>query len=136
MVEEFSKAFHSLFDKENKKVECPQEDDFVKLHDVLGDREKQDEIRSKNKDGKHCFDLMASPNACIGCPKNPIEAKDKKKHVDDGLVRKHGTLIDRITTLYDWIDMGMVRDLGDVSLLEGNLLRIVHNFHRGMGRLF
>jgi len=33
-------------------------------------------------------------------------------------------------TLYDYIDMGLVRDLSDVDPLDATLLRIVHNHFR------
>ena len=128
MGEAFSKAFHVLV-KDKGKVECPEEDDFKKLYKVLGDHEKQEAIRQENPDGKHCLDLQASPNACIGCPKNPYDHKKKQDREDREEVEKCASLLEFISALYDNIEMGIV-DPKEVTSREAVCLRILHNFHR------
>lgn len=100
------------------------------MHEVLGDREKQDAIRKKNPDVKHCSLLLMSPTACDGCQNNPFKGKTKSEVADNALVFKYRLLIDRIVILYDYIDMGLIRDLDDISPLEAMLLRTVHSYYR------
>lgn len=109
---------------------CPDEPDFLKMYEALGDRKKQDEIREKNPDVGHCKLLLMSPTACDGCEKNPFRKKPKQEVQDHYLMLKHASLIDRISVLYDYVSMGLLRDLSEFSTLECMLLRIVHQYYR------
>ena len=109
---------------------CPDEPDFIKLYDVLGDRGKQDEIRKSNPDVKHCSKLIMSPTACDGCPKNPLKGKDKTEIKDRVLMLKYQRLIERILILYDYVDLGLIRDLSELNPLECSLIRVIHQYYR------
>lgn len=68
---------------------CPEEEDFWDLYELIPEksdpesvsqaRDRQAAIRKKNPDGRHCFDSMTSPFACIGCPKNPAKGRSAGK---------------------------------------------------------
>ena len=126
--EAFSKAFLALI-KDKGKIECPEEDDFKELYKVLGDRKEQEKIRSDNPKGKHCLDLEASPNACVGCPNNPYDKKKEQDRADREEVQKCSSLLEYISVLYDNIEMGIV-DAKEVTALEATCLRTIHNYHR------
>lgn len=130
-MEGFKRAFHALYQNEGK-VECPEEDDFVQLHAVLGDRDKQQAIREDNPKGKHCFELEVSPSACEGCPKNPLDKKKTKARENQELVRRHGETLDYITSLYDNVEMGLLSSAEQVTMREAALLRVVHSQYRAM----
>ena len=102
----------------------------MKRYDALGDRDKQDEIRAKNPGASHCKLLLMSPTDWDGCVKKPFRTKDKEENKDHFLMLKYSLLINRITILYDYVDMGLIRGLSELSPLEAHLLRIVHSYHR------
>jgi len=67
---------------------CPREPDFARLLRALGDAEAQNQIREANPAVKHCFMLIADPNACIAnqrnggrpCPNHPFVEGDDPEH--------------------------------------------------------
>ena len=130
IAEGFTKAFRTHLEAGTVSDSCPDEPDFLKMYDALGDRKKQDEIREKNPGASHCKLLLISPSACDGCEKNPFRTKVKEEIKDHFLVLKHSRLIERISVLYDYVDMGLIRDLSELSPLEAHLLRIVHGYYR------
>ena len=55
---------------------CPREPDWSELYAILGDKTKQDEIRARNPEARHCKLLLGNPRACHGCPHNPYGKED------------------------------------------------------------
>ena len=78
VAEGYGQALRSFF-LDEEIVECPHEENFEEMYEVLGDRDKQKEIRLVNPRALHCFDLEASPRACDGCRFNPYKNIDRKK---------------------------------------------------------
>lgn len=91
MTEELLRALRLYSQYRDTIRGCPDEPDFDKLFPVLGDREAQDAIREANQDVVHCDLLLTSPNACLGCPKNP-RRNDKGGEVKEGVDEHSGLL--------------------------------------------
>ena len=60
-----------------KSKTCEHEPNFNEMYAVLGDYDKQEEIRLSHPAVDHCTKLTISADACDGCEFNP-----KKKPVE------------------------------------------------------
>lgn len=96
--------------------------DFAELHDALGDRTKQDLIRAANPSGRHCYDLMISPKACVGCPKNPLR-QGKSQNTDGSryLEELRSEVIEAVE-LHSFLKMGIKVDLASLDFTQSRLL--------------
>lgn len=65
--------------------------------------------------------IQADPTACHGCPDNPNEGEDRKRHTE--LLQIYGMDLAHIGRLHDAARMGMLR-LTDLSESEFDQLRI------------
>lgn len=89
-------------------MNCPDEANFQQMHALLGDKPAQEAVRLANPEAVHCPLLQMSANACIGCPKNPMEGKRivNRKKVED-----NGNVIEWAITLGNYADMGALPDI-------------------------
>lgn len=89
-------------------MSCPDEADFQVMYELRGNREAQERVRQEHPDSVHCPMLQTSPNACDGCPKNPMEGK---RTVNRKLVDDHEHVIEWAITLGNYADMGTLPDI-------------------------
>ncbi len=76
-------------------------------------------------------------NACDGCKLNPLrKSKEIKEAAEKSdmstLLVQYVPMINYMTELYDYVDMGLVRELGELTPLEAALLRILHAYYRAV----
>lgn len=140
IAEVFAPAISAYLDREGEvgvRRDCPEEENFFEMYEVLGDRDKQEAIRQAHPEKLHCLDLEVSANACDGCPKNPV----RKKAPDD--VRKEREVLEEnipclehVIALSDYIRMGLVHDLRELSPDEALALRLTWQHTRARERAF
>lgn len=104
------------------------EENFKEMYDVLGDREAQEQIREQYPDKVHCSLLKMNPHACDGCPNNPHGERKKKQKKE--VFNTYGQMLERIFRLYDLLELGLIKDISEVTPLEVDLLRIVGEYRR------
>lgn len=56
---------------------CPREHSYVEMYPHLGDADKLEEIRTRNKNCNHCPWLRTDANACMALPSSIKGAEDK-----------------------------------------------------------
>jgi len=114
----------------NPSNDCPEEDDFHELYDLLGDRDAQERVRAKNfdekKPGVHCRMLMQSPTACDGCPKNPFN--DNKEVRNQEVLDEWRSTIDYGTELLDLAQLGLIER--ELSPEEVIIVRSVMHYRK------
>lgn len=66
-----------------EKFRCQREQSFSELFAVVGDSDKQDEIRSRASHVKHCRWLRKDPNACVSFVEDVLD-KDGNPTVRKG----------------------------------------------------
>jgi len=86
------------------------------LYPLLGDREKQNEVREKHRDVRHCPILANDPSGCIGCENNPYENEE----LAGG---EYLPIIHEAYRLHDLVELGLLSQLG---IVETELVRAVH----------
>ena len=98
---------------------------------VLGNWDKQEEIRQANPGVDHCTKLKISADACDGCEFNPNRKKKEEKELPAS-VKEYYPMIENSLLLYDYIEMGLISNLSQLTPLEAILVRTVHNYFRSM----
>jgi len=107
------------------------------MFEVLGDREAQQEIRDRNPDKMHCLDLEVSANGCDGCPHNPVRNKTPdvvKKERE--ILEENIPCLEHVIALSDYVRMGLVRELKDLSPDEALALRMTWQHTRAREKAF
>lgn len=89
-------------------MNCPDEADFQKMYDARGNRELQQAIREGNPEAVHCPMLEMTPNACDGCPKNPMQGK---RAVNRTIVTDHEAVIEWAIALGNYAELGTLPDI-------------------------
>ncbi len=121
-------AISAYLDREGEegiRKACPEEDNFFEMYEVLGDREKQQEVRDRNPQGLHCLDLEVSANGCDGCPKNPVRQKSSDAVREERVILDENVpCLEHITALGDYVRMGLIHDLKELSPDEAFALRL------------
>lgn len=87
---------------------CSSEADFPELLKVLGNEARQEEIRQRNPEGKHCEWLKRSATACKECRFNPYNGDEGRDGDLYRAVEEHGDWLDDAVNLYDlhMLDLG------------------------------
>ena len=121
---------------------CVREPDFHLLYSALGDRGKQDLIRSANPEVKHCKFLLQSSDACNCLPSSAGEYETQKcpnnphsshKEIIDA-IEEHAALISEAQRLGDEIDMGLLPGAEGITPEQFEIARIMKK-HRRMREL-
>ncbi len=99
---------------------------------MLGNRQKQDEIREKNEseNAVHCDMLKQTPNACDGCPKNPFNVNKVKENVNSEIVEKWQHAIEYGIELCDLADLGLLGKRDDLSPEEVIVMRSMLHYRK------
>ncbi|MGH9341987.1 MAG: hypothetical protein ACRD1R_20975 [Acidobacteriota bacterium] len=82
-------------------------------------RESQEFLASREI---QCGKLRMRPDACYGCPDNPMG--DKQQQTDQEVTRRYEREIYVIQKIHDAVEMGLIRDLRDLEPEEFEMLRI------------
>jgi hypothetical protein len=111
-------------------LECEVEPNFIELYEVLGDKEKQDQIRAAHPEVAHCPELQMSPNACMGCPKNPDRKRDALDFDEQLIIAWSDTITD-VFAMLDNIRLGIsVFTEKELSPEDAAMLREAQRFIR------
>ncbi len=113
-----------------KSKTCEHEPNFNEMYAVLGNYDKQEEIRLANPAVDHCTKLQISADGCDGCEFNP--KKDAKPEEVSEDIKEYIPMIENVLGLYDYIEMGLISELSQLTPLEAMLVRSVHNYFRSM----
>lgn len=94
------------------------------MYEVLGDAERQAEIRNANPDKKHCLDLKVSPNACMDCKNNILkDRKPDEMKMEREILEENIPCLENALALNDYVQMGLGFDLKELSPDEALALR-------------
>lgn len=126
-----------------EKFNCQREKSFSELFGALGDREKQDSIRSRVKGTKHCRWLQKSSTACarfpeevkdgngivtvqIGdpCPNNPLVKHPEIYEMEDRYI----SVISEISKYEDMIALNLLPSIEELTPVEFQICSILRKY--------
>ena len=107
---------------------CPDEDNWQDMFEALGNREVQQNIRTRYPDVVHCLLLESSATACDGCPKSPENQSRADRNLD--VIEEWSEPIYDGLELIELCKLGLVKSLSELSPEQVTLILAVAPYQR------